>query len=150
MTPMNQWKIQIMILPLNSYMYNCLSQSNLSLYQRDQGEFLPYIFSNVRPGHHKVKFTRIDMVIKECLTENITLWLLERLLWPAPNVLGFALLCVRMWKLDSVWSFAVNAGENEPKAINLLDTSVLLLHQKLLLWFRTPCQWPPFQVSSEW
>lgn len=72
---------------------------------------------NGKLSHHKVKFTGIDGIIKECPTAKITLWLpgetkltrTEVLIGAAnTNMLVFDLLYGRMWKLPdgTIWSFA--------------------------------------------
>ncbi|GAB0209671.1 pol-like protein ENS-3 [Grus japonensis] len=99
---------------------------------------------NVKPGRHKVKFTRIDGIVKECPTAKIALWLpgerkltrTEVLVGAAnTNILGFDVLSGRVWKLPdgSLWSFAGRGDgeiawleEDETKAINLLEMSIPL------------------------
>lgn len=44
-----------------------------------------------------------------------------------------SVVCQNVETLDSFWSFAVNGGEDEPNAVDLLDISVPVLYQKLLL-----------------
>jgi len=90
---------------------------------------------SITPGQHRVKFTGINGVEKQCPTAKISLWLpeeqkltrVEVLVGAAyTNILGFDILHGCMWKLPdgTVWSFATHQRDSGTMRLSLLQTSI--------------------------